>query len=555
MKPQSIISSILYKYSILVLLLVANILFLESANTVSIDFGDYNTFKSLDSCVINKKTYEYYKEAAIKSTSIELKQASSDIERYEVYTNLFRLYEGYMYDSAHSYTRKMYNLALKIQDQSKITESKLMMAYTNLSAGLFLEAKDILESLDIESLAINEQILTYSLYAKMYSDNADYIRNNPYFDEYNELSIIYSNKLIKLLGDDSLSIDSQIASIYKCQQQYAKAIDVLKAHATKNISFDQRNLTLTYGGIGNLYLLSGDTTSAIPYLIYAAKADIKSVTKETPALSILAHVAYRQGNISRAYRYAKSSLDDANFFNARQRKIEIGYILPIIESDRFDLMEGKKNLFFIYGICVSVLVVLLIVSLFFIRRKVIQLKVARRLNLKQNKELHAINIKLEEVNKIKDEYVGQFFSTKSDLINQFDVFLKKISKKLAAKQYQDIQLTIDLMKMSEEKGKSLITFDQTFLRIFPTFIEQYNELFPPEFQIKIDKNPILPPEVRIFALIRLGVTDSDKIAQMLNYSVHTINTYKTKIKNRSIIANELFEEEIMKISVARQKKE
>ena len=174
----------------------------------------------------------------------------------------------------------------------------------------------------------------------------------------------------------------------------------------------------------------------------------------------------------------------------------------------------------------------------------IKLKKAQALIAQRNQQLEVKNEQLEEVNKIKDEYIGRSFYINSEYINKVEKLYRSIDRKISMHRFEDLRSSLKESELGEERKSMFVDFDETFLKLFPHFIERYNELFDEPDQKPLDKKQ-LTTEMRIFALIRLGITDSERIANFLNYSVHTINTYKTRVKNRSHIDNDKFESRIM----------
>lgn len=504
------------------------------------------TLSDLDKYIADKTIFEEQKNRRIHKLENEFRNALQNKEKYDICSNLFHQYEVYNFDKAYYYAEKMVELAQLMNDNNKIIESELLMVYCTLSAGLFLESNEILKTIDLDTLSPEHKIFYYSMCAKLNLDMASSMIPEPYTSNYYKKSIEYSNFLINILGNNNDALLQKV-NIHRCSFEYDKAIQDLQKYMNQEKKLTERSFTLCMGSIGQFHLLKGDTISAIPYLCYTAINDIKSVTKETPSLSLLAGILYNQGDINRAYTYAKCALDDANFYNARHRKIEVGNVLPIIESSRFEIIEHQRSRLFVYSIAVSVLVVILVAATIAIWLQIKRLRAARRLIKQQNNELLNINNELKEANKIKDEYIGHFFSNNSIFIDKIENLLKIMSRKIAARQYDDMNQYLMRFNIQKEKEDSLIAFDHIFLSIFPDFVKQFNNLFEDKNKINVHAESALPTEVRIFALIRLGVTDSERIAKLLNYSVNTINTYKTKIKNRSQVPNEQFEKYIMKI--------
>ena len=162
-------------------------------------------------------------------------------------------------------------------------------------------------------------------------------------------------------------------------------------------------------------------------------------------------------------------------------------------------------------------------------------------------QLQQTNSQLTEANKIKNEYIGRSFYTNAEFIAKIEKLYLAIDRKIATRQYEDLRSTLKQSTLNTERESMYTAFDQTFLKLFPHFVEGYNALFEEKDRKLPADNQSLTSEMRIFALIRLGINDSERIANFLDYSVHTVNTYKTRIKNRSICENDQFEQRIMEI--------
>jgi len=192
----------------------------------------------------------------------------------------------------------------------------------------------------------------------------------------------------------------------------------------------------------------------------------------------------------------------------------------------------------------SILVISFFAIIFLQLRKINKVKSILQ---EANNNLREVNAHLIEANKIKEEYIGYFFNVNSEYIEKIESFQKNLHRKIVAKQYNDLDNIINNTDLKKERENLFINFDKIFLKIFPNFVFEFNKLFGPEDQIMPEKGELLNTDLRIFALIRLGITDNDKIAKFLNYSVNTIYTYKTKIKNKTIVDRDLFEHKIMEI--------
>lgn len=504
-----------------------------------------NSLQELDDILSQKGDFEKLKIERIASLEKKLKESPSD-QHFDIYHQLYLEYELYNFVSAYKYMSQMRDIALAQNDNNKVNACNLNLAYCCLSAGMFFEANDILDELEKENISENTRIGLYSAYAKMYLDMARSITTEPYFSQYNEKSIYYSKEIIQRLGPNDPARLPHQANIYRCQQNYKKASETIQQYMNDQ-SLDQRGLTLCVGGLGEFALLSGDVENATKYLCFTSIQETKMVIKETPGLLLLASIIYKQGNIEQAFRYANSALEDANFYNARHRKIEVGDVLPIIETQRYQLMEDKKNVFVNNTIMLSILLLITISLVVIIVKKVKELKKIRKVVESQNVELIHKYTNLQETNKVKEEYIGLLFRLNSAYMHELEELQIFVKRKLIAKQYDDLLQTVKKTDAKEDRKNKLTSFDNIILKLFPNFVQQFNTLFDPQDHFIPMPTGSLTPEMRIFALIRLEVNESDEIAKILNYSVNTINTYKTKTRNRSLVSNEEFDNKIKEI--------
>jgi hypothetical protein len=308
-----------------------------------------------------------------------------------------------------------------------------------------------------------------------------------------------------------------------------------------NNALTLHQLAVTASTLSDIYIHTNQTDSAIKLLIQAAIADIQSSTKETSAAFNLATILFKKGDLKNASTYIEKAVNDATFYGARQRKVQLSTILPLIEAEKLNIVEKEKQTVTNYAIIATVLLLVLAGLIVIIVRQNNKLKAAERIITEANK-------KLLEANKIKEEYIGYFFSGNTEFYNRIDKFKKSVEQKIADRKIDEIKFLVNNLNLKKERDELLKNFDQIFLNLFPKFVSEFNLLLKPDDQVKLKEGEILNTDLRIFALIRMGIHDTEKIATILGYSVNTINTYKTKIKNRSIVANEDFENRIMRIN-------
>ncbi len=552
----------MFKKALLVILFLFPILVYCKDTSVT------GALKELDNCIQRRSSFEIIKNQRINKLENRFyTENNSTAVQYQLSADLFNEYCSYKYDSAYSFAGRMLKYALELKDPNRIAQSKMNLAFSCLSAGLYKEASEISGSIDTTQLNQSCRADLYSFLSTLNIDMANFSTSEPYYSKYLSNSLRYCRNSIVLLKNNSP--DAIIAKIreYQLENDYTKATTVVEKYLSNNHPglHDYAILTST---LGFFYQVRKDTTKAIEYFSLAAIADLKMATKETSAIRQLAELLYNQGDIQHAYAYATLALDDANFYNARQRKIEVGRILPIIEAGRFEIIKQQKDKLMIYAALISILFILFMVSTFIILKQKKGLNAARLLILKQNSELVEsneqltevqkniskqnidlirINERLKEVHKIKDEYIGYFFSTNSAYLDKTEEYRKMVVRKIRNRQFEELMQLSAATDLRKEREDMFELFDQIFMKLFPDFVTRYNQLFNEEDQISIKPDGMLTPEIRIFALIRLGITESERIANFLDFSLSTVKNYKTKAKNRSVVSNDLFEHKIMEI--------
>lgn len=286
-------------------------------------------------------------------------------------------------------------------------------------------------------------------------------------------------------------------------------------------------------------------------------------------MQALASLLFETGDVEKAYFCIKSSMEDAMFCNARLRTHEVSQIFPIIDTAYQENINKKKAELQIFLFSVTLLSLFLLLAIIYvylqmrkvarIRGKLIETN-SRLLDLndnlqstiaklnKANSELNVVNDELSEANKIKEAYIGHFLDLCSTYINKLEKFQNTLNKKASDKKLDELYKMLKSKEMIERELKELYeNFDKIFLHLYPNFIEEFNALLLPEEHFTLKTNELLNAELRIFALIRLGITDSSKIASFLHYSANTIYSYRTRVRNKAAVPRDEFEDLVMKI--------
>jgi tetratricopeptide (TPR) repeat protein len=503
--------------------------------------------KELEQCILDKDGYQTRKQERINTLVMSLQTVSGNQDLLgETYEKLYAEYRSFIYDSAFKYVNRVNELADESGDLKRINKARIMMGFTLLSSGLFKESLDILNSIrpgHSDTTTLSEY---YAVIARTYYDLADYDNDDHYARVYRKTGNQYLDSALNLLHDKSPEYWS-VLGLRKMKSNDLKGSADAFNYLISNYKLPDHELAIATSSLGYVYSLLGRTNEAIDMLMQAAIADIKSSTKETVALRNLAVHLFNKGDITRAYQYIKIAFDDATFYNARHRKIEIGAVLPIIEGERLSATERQKKQLMRYSVLITILSILLITFALIIYKQLKELKKVKRKLQDINADLQEINDSLEEANKIKEKYIGYFFKVNSIYIEKIEEFQKVIHRKIVARQFDDLDDLIKNSYFKKERENLYTNFDKIFLKIFPHFVNEFNVLFKEEDRIILQEDELLNTDLRIFALMRLGISDNEQIAKFLDYSVNTIYTYKTKVKSKALVSRHEFDERIMAI--------
>ncbi|MCX7986435.1 MAG: DUF6377 domain-containing protein [Bacteroidales bacterium] len=512
----------------------------EGVNTDSL-------LNELEQTILKRDYYYQQKLNRIFQLKQSLQNEANQESRYHLYFQLQEQYESFNYDSAFHYTLQLYRLSRAMGRPDRIAISKIKLGFVLLSSGLFKEAIDTLQTIDIQTLKSEQLGQYYATLARAYYDLADYNKDGYYSEYYLQVGNRYQAKACELSNKNSSDYWMYEGLKQMKMRQYEQAKRVFR-YAIQRFSLDEHAFAIAASSLAYVHLQLKETENAMEMLIKAAIADIKSSTKETVALRNLSQLLYEKGDVKTAYRYIKIALDDASYYNARHRKIEIASILPIIEGEKLNTVERQKRIITGYAIAVSILSLIALTFLIIIFTQMKRLRRAQQQIQQAYQSLTQINSKLQEANKIKDEYIGYYFNVTSEYIDKLEKFQKDVHRKLVAGKVEELKNMLSNVDLKKEKEELYRNFDMVFLKLFPDFVVEFNKLLKEEHRIVLKENELLNTDLRIFALIRMGISDNEKIANILQYSVNTIYTYKTKIKNRSLVPNEKFEEYVMKIN-------
>jgi tetratricopeptide (TPR) repeat protein len=507
--------------------------------------GNESLIRKLDSVIAQRENIQKEKLQRIQELKHELRGKNLK-ERFALNTEIYNEYKSFIYDSAFRYARKLQELSAELNDPVIVMQSKINLGFVLVSAGLFNETLDTLQSISTASLPDSLKSGFYYLIGRTCYDLAEFSRDEFYSSRYTERGNSFLDSGLIYLPEkgERYLILKGLKDLH--QEGYDNARQSYEA-LLENHRLTNSELAIVASTLSFIYNRVGDEEKSKEMLIHAAIADILSSTKETVAIRKLAEMLYHEGNIQKAYAYIQIAMQDANFYGANHRKIQVGSLFPVIEGKQLSYVEARKNLVTVYAVGITLLFLIMIAFGLIIYVQFRKLQVAKKVISDSNEKLIETNHQLVDSNKIKEEYVTYYFNTTADYISRLENLKKTMEMKLMTKKMDDLRFVVDSINIKKERDELYHNFDKVFLKLFPDFVTVFQSLLRKEDQIHIKDGQLLNTELRIFALIRMGINDNEKISKILDYSVTTIYTYKTRIRSKSIVPNDEFDRRIMAI--------
>jgi Domain of unknown function (DUF6377) len=484
----------------------------------------------------------------LKSELRSIREASLE-SQFNIYNALYHEYKTFIYDSAFKYAHKLIHTSYAMNDKSRIGYAHVKLGFILVSSGMFKETFDSLALAHVQYMADSTKVQYYSNMARAYYDLGTYNNDNYYQSEYATLANRYMDSARNQSKPDSYDY-LYLSGYQNLKNQNLKEAMVYLNQILRKFSLTPQQRAVNCHNLSAIYDALGEKEKATEYMVYAALSDLQAATKETAAMYTLAKLLYERGDIKHAYVFIEQAMDDALYYGARQRKVEIGSLLPVIAAQKLNSAEAQRKLWITYASVVTALSVLVFVFVIVIVKQLKSLKAADWRIREANDRLQEINHRLREANSIKEEYIGYYFNINSEYIDKIEEFKRAVDQKLVNRKFDDIKYIVNNIDLKREREALYFSFDKVFLKLFPDFVTIFNSFFEEKDRITLKDNQLLNTELRIFALIRMGINDTDKIAKILNYSVNTIYTYKTRVKSKSRVANEDFEQKIMEIKTA-----
>lgn len=522
----------------------------------------------IDEAIDHSAQYVSRKEQRIRQLQQQLSKAKNLHTEYQLSYRLYEEYTPFVNDSAIIYLKRCIEIARKTGKPSEVGKCQALIAIRCSSTGKFIEALNTLSAIDTTQLDNIAKGTYYMAYNHVYGEIIYY--RNPITPEaqYGVMAAQYRQKMYAVLPRTSNPVF-----------QY-RELDALNAHDNREaIRINDQWLRHVEKGSHPYALVTlyrylaykaeNDSTRMMYWLAVSVLTDIRNGVMDQGSMWEMANQLMGLNDVDRAYKYISFSSICANRFGSRQRLAQISPLLSVIAKmykDENDQYNRRQN----YTLCIiSILALMLLIGVFYVSRQRHKLAIARDDLAKTNRQLYELNAQLKslneqlsitnsqlsvvnheltDANRVKEEYVGRFMRLCSIYINKIEDLRKRVHKKLKTRQYDELYEMTRPQDFKEKELEEFYTnFDSAFLHLFPHFLDSFNALLRPEERIEQPKKDQLSTPIRIFALIRLGITDSSKIAEFLHYSVNTIYNYRAHIKKGAINDKDSFEEDVRKI--------
>jgi cell division protein FtsB len=534
--------------------LLVIVLLLNTMGAVQANEKD-SLFIRLNKVMDNKEYYVINKEQNIRN----LKQmfvigSLSHKQKYEINLKLYAEYLKYQSDSAVHYILQNQSIAQILKEEELQYETAIRLAGLYSTKGMYIESKELLDKIDKQVLPRRLLPIYYETYNEFYSHYGQSNNNDIYYRK----SAEYRDSMLLVLDPQSLQyrIEDATRKLFTNENTVENTLLYLLEQTSDK---DPERAVIAFL-LGTYYKNRNDIERQKKYFTLSAITDIVNCIKDNASLNSLALTYYSLGDTDRAYRFCQAAMDDAVFCNVRYRTSEASMMYPIINESYHAKEKIQKDRLHFFLVSISILLIVLIVGIIYIYLQMNRLSHIRkelyRTNLKLsdlNNDLITANDQLQESNFIKEEYIAHFFDLCSTYINKLENYRKTLHKYASNNQTGELFQMLRSKELIENELEELYhKFDIIFLSLYPTFVEEFKALQSPGKALVLKVGELLNTELRIFALIRLGITDSVKIAGFLRYSISTIYNYRVQARNNATVPRDDFEATVMKIGIYTQ---
>lgn len=522
----------------------------------------------LDSVVDNQSSYHEMKRASIVRMQALGKNITSEPDLYLHNSQIYD--ECFTFDSelAMKVVKENLEISERRQNKENICEWKIKQSFLLASTGQFLEAVAAIEDINASTLSHAVQMSYYGQMQYLYSHMSQYSWSADLKEYYNQMNYVYTDSIQTIATPEDVDYFWFKGLQDLSREPSEESVNLLKAQVD-TLALDCRQDAMLAYILARLYEQMGDRNNYMRYMTASAMADVRSANLDIASLEELAIVLYDLGDLDHSYKYINVCMETARLYNNQVRMVSVARVMDSILSSfqERDHAQRQRLTWLIWGLALAVILLLVVVGLdvrhhrrltrFSRQLQVLNDELERHradlaaandqlkesnTKLQEAMNLQAeANVQLSESNAVKEEYISYLFSMCSNYISKIDDFRKNINRKAKVKQWDEVlQMTDKSNVMQEELKEFYHNFDAIFLNLYPDFVQQFNALLVPEEQIIPKKGELLNTDLRIYALVRLGINDSTKIAEFLHCSPQTVYNNRLKIRGRALVDKEDF---------------
>lgn len=538
----------LFLYILLILMPVSAMAKQTLATTDITD--ERHLLELLDSYIEKRDVYAKQKEEKLKQLKLRLRTADNNAARLAILDKIYREYYTYRYDSALVYADRGLALSQSDNDAYFTMLNRINRAAVLSTGGLYSQSEALLNKIGKEGVPPRLRQYYYYTFTWLYNYWESFCDKSEFKDDLHKKKHHYLKLTVSATSNDNTALHAYLnAELAFMENPLGKNVLSLYTTALMHSPVNSRVHASAAYCIARYYREIGKTQLYEKYIIEAAISDIVCPLKENLALQEFSTYLYKKDAkyADHAARYIYCSMEDAKFYNNRLRMLEISNILPIIATANQEALAHKERI--VRGVLavVSFMSLVLFAMAIFGYKQNKWLARSRREIRSQNRQLTELNEKLIATNHRRETYMRLFMDISAVYIRKLIEYRKLVSRKIKANQAADLLKTINSYKLAEEEATTFYTrFDRAFIELYPGFVDELNALLMPEAKIELPSPNSLTTEARIYALMRLGVTDSQEIATLLFYSTQTIYNYKSAMRTRAI-NRDTFDEDISRL--------
>ena len=521
---------------------------LQTVNAQQTDIDRlYNT---IDSLIEHRSELLAEKEIRLKALKDGLQEGLDEDQLFKLNERIYDEYMAYNFDSAYYYINKNVERQRALGHADRFATSAVRMAHILAVSGIFNNARLLLNEVRVEDISTANKIDYYEQQSELNLFRSEMANFTPLFPAYVDSMQHYRQKILEIAPHNSYNYIFNLAT-YTCEQgEVDKAIKMLEDYLPKLRQGD-RHYSIVTSTLAFFYTHKDQPETREKYLLLSAISDLRASILENNSLRELSIILLERQEYKKAYNYLQQASEDAKLYGSRLRSLQAARLAPLITQAYDTERVRTQNRTYILLAILSVITLLLIGTIAFIlsmmRKRRAAIEKINTLNQeleRRNAAIEAANYEMKESNRIKDEYIGRFLELSSNYIQRGEDRAKLLNRlardKKMAELYTELKSSASL---NESIRLFYQNFDTAFLNIYPNFIKEVNSLMANGNQFEVDGGQKLTTELRILALIRLGINDNQKIADILRSSITTIYTYRSKIKSRAL-SKDTFEDEI-----------